>query len=306
MNTHEIIESYVRDVVRYLPRSKRNDVAFELRALLGDELAAKSQGSGRAADKGPDKAMVMGLLKGFGRPAEVAGRYHQRAALIDSADTHHYLIWALSGAVTLSVLSAMSASAERDNGDAFLKWLGALVVIFAVRGWWRRSSPKSMGWKPKHGQDWMPRGLAILSLVATLVFPLFVYAAPQTFVETMFFGRVVSDGVVLAESFARSGERMAGIVMLGLLVVMYAAVLVQGRYSSWSNWTFAALHGGLGLLMGAHGGVARAGEVFTTAKANEVAAPIFGVVGTFLLMCAFYGVYQEWARIKPAPEGKRG
>lgn len=297
MNTHEIIESYVRDVARHLPRSKRNDVAFELRALLGDELAAKSQAAGRA----PDKGIVMELLKGFGRPADVAARYHQRGALIDSADTHHFLIWSLSGAVTLSLLSALSPSAERDNGDEFLKWLGLLAIIFAVRGWWRRRSPKAMAWKPRRGHDWMPRGLALLSMVATAVFPLFVYAAPQTFVETMFFGRVVSDGVVLTDSFAQSGERIAGIIMLGMLVVMYAAVLVQGRYAPWSNQTFAALHGGLGLLMGAHGGVARAGQVFTTAKANEVAAPIFGVLGTFLLMCALYGVYQEWARIKPAP-----
>ncbi len=304
MNTHEIIESYVRDVAKYLPRAKRNDVAFELRTLLGDEVAAKAQAAGRA----PDQAMVMELLRGFGRPPEVAARYHQRGALIDSADTHHFLIWALSGAVTLSLLSALSPSAERDNGGEFLKWVGALAIVFAVRGWWRRSSAKAMAWKPKRGQDWMPRGLALLSLVATAIFPFFVYAAPQMFVETMFFGRVVSDGVVLTESFARSPERMAGIVMLGMLVVMYGAVLVQGRYAPWSNWTFAVLHGALGLLMGAHGGVARAGEVFTTAKANEVAAPIFGVLGTFLLMCAFYGVYQEWARIKPAPEveGKRG
>lgn len=297
MNAHDVVESYVRDVARYLPRSRRNDVAYELRALLGDELAAKSHAAGRA----PDKAMVMELLKGFGRPADVAARYHQRSALIDSADTHNYLIWALSGAVTLSLLSSLSPDAGRDNGGEFLKWLGLLAIIFALRGWWRRSVSKGMGWKPKHGQDWMPRGLALLSLVATAVFPFFAYAAPQTFVETMFFGRVVSDGVVLTEAFAQSPERMAGIVMLGLLAVMYAAVLVQGRYAPWSNWTFAALHGGLGLLMGAHGGLARQGEVFTTAKANEVAAPIFGVLGTFLLMCAFYGMYQEWARIKPAP-----
>lgn len=299
MNTHEIIESYVRDVAKYLPRAKRNDVALELRTLLSEELGAKAQEAGRA----PDRAMVMELVRGFGRPPEVAARYHQRGALIDSADTHHFLIWALSGAVTLSLLSALSPSAERDNGDEFLKWVGALAIVFAVRGWWRRRSAK--GWKPTRDSDWMPRGFSLLALVATAVFPFFVYAAPEVFVETMFFGRVVSDGVVLTESFARSPERMAGIAILGMLVVMYGAVLVQGRYAPWSNWTFAVLHGALGLLMGAHAGVARAGQVFTTAKANEVAAPIFGVLGTFLLMCAFYGVYQEWRRIKPAPAKDR-
>ena len=33
METHDVIESYVRDVARFLPRDKRNDVAMEMRAL---------------------------------------------------------------------------------------------------------------------------------------------------------------------------------------------------------------------------------------------------------------------------------
>src|SRR5262245_8316293 len=66
MNANEVIESYVCDVARSLPRDKRNDVAFELRALLADELAAKAQAAGRA----PDEAMAMDLLQRFGRPAD--------------------------------------------------------------------------------------------------------------------------------------------------------------------------------------------------------------------------------------------
>ncbi len=121
MNINDVMESYVRDVARYLPRGKRNDVAFELRALLGDELAAKAQAAGRA----PDKAMVMELLKGFGRPAEVAGRYFQRSAVIDPTDTHHFLIWSLAAAVTVSVLSKMSLSGAINSSGLFLQCLGA-------------------------------------------------------------------------------------------------------------------------------------------------------------------------------------
>ena len=90
MTAGDVIESYVRDVAGYLPRTKRNDVAFELRTLLQDELAAKAAAQGRA----PDKAMAMDLLAGFGRPAEAAARYQPRAPLIDPADNHNFLIWA--------------------------------------------------------------------------------------------------------------------------------------------------------------------------------------------------------------------
>ena len=124
MNANEVIEYYVRDVARHLPRSKRNDVAFELRALLGDELAAKSQAEGRA----PDTVMAMDLLARFGRPADAAQRYHERPPIIEPADTHHFLIWAIAGAVIISVPALIGTHVGVDVG-LLLKWLGALVIV---------------------------------------------------------------------------------------------------------------------------------------------------------------------------------
>lgn len=297
MNANDVIESYVCDVARCLPRGKRNDVAFELRALLGDELAAKAQAAGR----GPDRAMAMALLKGFGRPAEVAGRYHQRPALIDPADTHHFLIWTLAGAVSIAVLSAMSPADGRDSGDLFLKWLGALVIVFAIIGWWRRRYPGAVGWRPKHGRERMPRRYAVLALIGTLVFPVFMYAAPQTFVRVVFLSALPTSGLELTQAFGKSGLRTAAMTILILLAAMYAATVVQGGERSWTRWAGVALHGGLGLLLGAHGGLAGRGLVFVSPQANQVAAPVFGLVGAFVLLCAFYDIYREWARISPAP-----
>jgi hypothetical protein len=158
-----------------------------------------------------------------------------------------------------------------------------------------------MGWKPSHGPDWMPRGLALLAMVATLIFPVLMYAAPQTFVRVMFMGMIPTSGVELTEAFRQSWERTAAATLLMLLTAMYAAVFVQGRWRPWTSWTSLAMHGGLGLLLGGHAGLARQGLVFASPKANEVAAPIFGLVGAFMLLCAFYELYREWMRIRPAP-----
>ena len=38
MNANDVIECYVNEVAVQLPRAQRNDVAFELRALLQEEL----------------------------------------------------------------------------------------------------------------------------------------------------------------------------------------------------------------------------------------------------------------------------
>lgn len=303
MNAHDVIEAYVRGVARCLPRGKRNDVAFELRALLSDELAAKAQAAGRA----PDKAMVLELLKGFGRPAEVAGRYHQRPAVIDPADTHHFVIWTLAGAVALGVLSFLNPVKAGNNGDLFLQWLGILVIFFALMGWWRRRHPDALGWAPKRGPDWMPRGLAVLALAATLFFPVFMYAAPQTFVRVAFLGAVPTGGLELTEAFRQSWQRAATMTFLILLAAIYAAVAVQGGRRSWTGWTSVAAHGCLGLLFVVHAApmAALPGRetfpIFESATANGVAMPIFGAVGAFLVLCALYEMYQEWMRIRPAP-----
>lgn len=50
MTPEAVVEAYVSDVARRLPRAKRNDVALELQALLHDELSGKAEASGRAAD----------------------------------------------------------------------------------------------------------------------------------------------------------------------------------------------------------------------------------------------------------------
>lgn len=303
MNANDVIESYVRDVGRYLPRGKRNDVAFELRTLLGDELMSKAQAAGRA----PDKAMAMELLKGFGRPAEAAARYDQRPAVIDPTDTHHFLIWSLAAAVTVAVLSRMSVTGAISGTGLFLQCLGALVVVFALMGWWRRRYPGALGWRPKLGPDWMPRSLAVLALTATLIFPVFMYAAPQTFVRVMFLGALPTSGVELTEAFSHSRLRGATMLVLALLPVMYAAIIVQGGGRPWTGWTSVVLHGGLGLLLVAHAAPTEAQiglepfAVFQSARSNRIAVPIFGAVGAMLVLSAFYDGYREWARINPAP-----
>ena len=71
MDPEAIIEGYVRDVVRHLPRSQRQDVGFELRSLLLEDLAGRAADTGRPADA----AMTMELLTAFGRPLDVADRY---------------------------------------------------------------------------------------------------------------------------------------------------------------------------------------------------------------------------------------
>ena len=59
MNANDVIESYVTDVAVQLPRKQRNDVAFELRALLNEELQERAGDAGRE----PDADMAIRMLR---------------------------------------------------------------------------------------------------------------------------------------------------------------------------------------------------------------------------------------------------
>ena len=51
MNAGELIEAYIDDTVRLLPRRQRGDVATELRSLLNEELHARARESGHPPDE---------------------------------------------------------------------------------------------------------------------------------------------------------------------------------------------------------------------------------------------------------------
>ena len=144
MNANDVIESYVTDVAVQLPRKQRNDVAFELRALINEEL----QDRGEAAGRGVDAAMATEFLQGFGHPDDVAARYRPALTIIDPADGHSFLrvtviglaiIWCLGllqrlGQPIGSAGDVLNLLGQWWTGTAIpsLWWPGVLVVWFGL------------------------------------------------------------------------------------------------------------------------------------------------------------------------------
>lgn len=305
MDVHDVIESYVRDVARYLSRDKRNDVALELRALLHDELAAKAGALGRR----PDRAMAMELLAGFGRPAEVAARYQPRNPLIDPADNHNFLIWTVVGILALAVLGNHKPP-EAQWLDA-MHWVGIMFVVFALVGWGRRRQPAGrFPWRPRpqdkpvHGGRWA----ALASAMALCVFPLAMYLSPQGFWDTATLGKGVSGGLGLTNEFLGSWQRIATIGWLLLVIASYLAVVVQGGWKRWNRRLNITAHLGLGLMLMAHAApLATLVErepfsIFVSPEADLVARPWFSFAGAIVLLASLYGLYQEWVRVEPAAD----
>ena len=72
-----LIDKYIAEVGKHLPRKNRADIEAEIRSTLEDMLDERTQGKGPA-----DEATVMELLKEYGAPREVAAKYQPHPYLI--------------------------------------------------------------------------------------------------------------------------------------------------------------------------------------------------------------------------------
>lgn len=72
-----LIDKYITEVGKHLPRKNRADIEAEIRSTLEDMLEERTQGRGPA-----DEATVMNLLKEYGSPRDVAATYKTQQYLI--------------------------------------------------------------------------------------------------------------------------------------------------------------------------------------------------------------------------------
>ncbi len=72
-----LIDKYIAEVGKHLPRKNRADIEAEIRSTLEDMLDERTQGKGSA-----DETTVMELLKEYGAPREVAATYKPHPYLI--------------------------------------------------------------------------------------------------------------------------------------------------------------------------------------------------------------------------------
>ncbi|HWF76191.1 MAG TPA: hypothetical protein VN694_03355 [Caulobacteraceae bacterium] len=301
MDAQTVIESYVRDVTQRLPRRTRADVALELRALLMEELAA------RAAGRAADEAMAVELVRGFGAPGEVAGRYRPAAPLLDAADTRPFIMAAIAGALVImaGVAIAPAAGAHPHQAanaatGAILGWLGFLFVVFAARSWAQRHWPSLTAWRP-HDPEKVSRA-ASLALVAVIVLGIVCYGAP-TWVAAQFTGGPVPawmTTVAYAPDFqANRLPWLFGLWVAQALLILWVAL--EGRWRAPTRRIEAGLLLGVSLALI---WFLAAGPMFQTAAVDHTAKAWLAPVAILML------VYAVWKVAKlsrpPAPPMQPG
>jgi hypothetical protein len=246
MDPQVLIESYVDDVIRRLPRRQRSDVGAELRSLLGEELAA------RAGEGPPDEAMTLALLRGFGRPQDVAERYAEGGFTIIRPSEASRFTWLALGGVALQWAVSFPVEMLGDKarggapgsiGDAAyhlerwwlgpglgaLWWPGFLIVVVIIVAWMRNLWPEGESWAPPRVLDpgRVNRPLTAVGLAAWAAYIIFLALAPSL---TQRLPGPLAMAFALDDGFLRSKAFLLFPVWLCDYAV-HVAVFLQGRWN---------------------------------------------------------------------------
>lgn len=316
MNSQTVIEAYIDDTVRLLPRRQRADVARELRSLFDEELEARARKSGLPADH----TQAMAMVHGYGHPSRVAARYQQPWSIIDPADSTGFLRSALLGAAALVLLAAITTRhpsppvAPDDLVQVgVLVWLGVLVIYFGLKGAInRRRSRSAKRTDPRAGDvggeereagsaRWQPRDRDAVSrlgvAIATpfIVASILLYAAPRWTVQTLSGGRI---NLSWWTGYTAEFQTYRLPLFLGLLIAMLGLWVLAAVRGRWSRLTRRI---GVGLNLGAACLIlifTVDGNILMTSEADRLVRDILSLVGVVYLPCAFAMLYDEIGRLE--------
>ena len=276
MHASEVIETYIDDTVRLLPRRQRDDVAAELRSLLNEELHARAQESGRP----PDEAMALSLVRGYGHPNEVAARYQPAWTIIAPADSRSFMRAAIIGAAALLLLSLsrrrplppLPGTTDDLVTIGILAWLGVLVVAFGAKNWIRWHWPATAAWKPRDRDRVNRVATAVLVPIAT--FFVVLYGAPTWVLDQISGGRFNTSWAVYTADFQRLRLPLFIGLMVGLLALL-SFVAIQGRWRRLTRRINIGLNIALaGLILS----FAVNGNIFQSSVVDQIARNVLALV----------------------------
>ena len=307
----DLIEAYVADIIRRLPSKQRNDVGFELRALLAESLKNRAGDLGRL----PDDPMALDLLREFGRPDEVAARYHPAGIPIIPPEQTRGFVWAsvigvgLQWAISLPLaISGQTPFVGPEStritawwisyGLGALWWPGFLITVMMVAAWVRRTWPAAdQAWKPAKvsAYGYINRGLYALGVAAALCgIALWVLVAWST----LTFDNPLTRALAFDPDFLATRAPLvlvywsAGIALLVLLIV-------EGRWRPLTR----RIDLGLKLVCCALlAWLALGGRIFLTEQADQSVKSVLGLLVVVILAQLAVQAWRLRSRLRPPVE----
>lgn len=186
----DLLDRYLAAVAALLPKAQRQDIAAELRDVLLSRMEDKEAELGRPLDRAEREA----VLKAFGHPIAVAGRFGTPRSLI-GPELYPFYVFAVKAALVLAaVVSVITAVVDTlgAGGEVYralpramngflplaLSLIGAATVIgAAIEHGWIKLDKSVADWKvadlprlDRKGGPLKTRFEALFELAATVLF----------------------------------------------------------------------------------------------------------------------------------------
>ena len=166
MEANELIDRYIHEVGRHLPRANREDIKLELKSLLLDTIEEQTADTGQE----PTTKMVAQYLLEFGKPEEIASKYQPETVLIGPKLFPYYqfvltIVLTVVGAISLLGLIFQLIQNDITNfnqafmrllfsfGETALTNIGLITLIFAGL---ERLNGVEFDFVPKQTAEWDP------------------------------------------------------------------------------------------------------------------------------------------------------
>jgi hypothetical protein len=174
-----LLDTYVSEVGRRLPKKTRSDIEAEIRSILQDMLDERSQKTGRPVDE----ELTLEVLKEYGAPEKVAATYQGERFLIGPRLYPLFILVVRIVLIVTGVLAAIGFGiavyqttltpmnafetiirAIASFGTSIMIALGNIVLIFAILEWavFRTGGKLEIKGLPKE-KEWDPRSLTRVS-----------------------------------------------------------------------------------------------------------------------------------------------
>lgn len=254
-----LIDKYVTEVGRHLPRKSRADIEAEIRSTLEDMLDER-----RHADNRPEEDLTMELLKEYGAPAEVAAKYKPHPYLIGPRlfplfeRVLKIVLAVVAGASILGLGVSLSNTglSGPDFASALGEWFGGLisgliaafgnlVLVFAIieRTQAAAQFEKELSsWDPKQlQQEPDPDRIDLADHIATIIFTVLGLIVLNLYPNLLSFrfpnGDVWTSFPVLTDAFFHF---LPWINVMGLVQIFFSGYMLSQR-----EWTPVTRLGGI-------------------------------------------------------------
>ena len=256
VTSYPLLESYLAEIARHLPRNGREDILCELRDDLAEQVQERAEAAGRVPDTTDEDA----VLRLCGHPLKLASQYKSRRYLIGPELYPAYLqtlrttllvglgVWLLF-AITLGVSNEDSSFFQTLSIKGLLNtlleiglWMAVIVtaVFLSIE-----STGERLGWY----KNWTPERLSVGS--APVDYSAVVTNLVTEAVFLLLWNRLVGLGWPqnLLEVENTAGSWLAEVsvapvldalflplnVLVGLFLGLHIYVLVRGFWPRWAS-----------------------------------------------------------------------